>query len=256
MIYFFRVALTFFLSFPFFLSFFQVTCLFSVSLQFVSDGAYQVSLDHETTDLISRRKMLAEYPYGMIRATAVLHALFGGAIIGVNIHAIRKATDIFDIPLLGTPDLISQGITYLFIPMFVAGIYICIVGMTGEAASSRSKNPSTVNNFKIFYLVLNILSAFFYSLFCGVSTFGVYMVFAHSVDVFGIATHLKATLGLLAAELLLSLFCTLLCCLSRHPAENLPTPTVVPNPIPTVAAIQMPQQVYNPPNSMHPYPIS
>lgn len=78
----------------------------------------------ETTDLISRRKMLAEYPYGMIRATAVLHALFGGAIIGVNIHAIRKATDIFDIPLLGTPDLISQGITYLFIPMFVAGIYV------------------------------------------------------------------------------------------------------------------------------------
>lgn len=197
--------------------------------------------------------MLGEYPYAMMRVTAILHALLGGAVIGVNIHAIRKTKYIYDVPLLQMPQIIRESITFLFVPIFAVGAYTIIVGMTGEAASSRSKSHSTVNNFKIFYLVLNILSAFFYALFGGLSTFGVYMAVAYTLDPFGIATHFQATLGLLAAELLLSLFCTLLCCLSRHPAENLPTPTPVPAPGPTISTIQMPQQVYVPPASMYPY---
>lgn len=78
----------------------------------------------ETTDLISRRKMLGEYPYAMMRVTAILHALLGGAVIGVNIHAIRKTKYIYDVPLLQMPQIIRQSITFLFVPIFAVGAYV------------------------------------------------------------------------------------------------------------------------------------
>lgn len=98
-------------------------CFLSKYFSMIIENFFFPSIS-ETTDLISSSKMLAEYPYGMIRVTGILHALLGGAIIGVNIHAIRKTTYIYDIPLFQVSELIRESMTYLFIPMFSGGTFV------------------------------------------------------------------------------------------------------------------------------------